>query len=44
MAVEKGADCLIDIPVDLVPTGLELCCDTFTLTDQLNYLMIICVH
>ena len=44
MSVEESANCLIDITVELVPAGFELRRDSFTLTNQFQYLVFIDVH
>jgi hypothetical protein len=44
MPVEKGANRLVDIPADLIPTRFELDRDAFSLLDHLNQLAFIRVH
>jgi hypothetical protein len=44
MAIEKGANCLINIAIDLIPASFEFRADTLTLSDQFMYLFYADVH
>ena len=44
MAIEKGANCLINIAIDLIPAGFEFRADTLTLSDQFMYLFYADIH
>jgi hypothetical protein len=44
MPIEKGANCLIDIAIDLIPASFEFYRNPLTLTDQFMYLFYADVH
>jgi hypothetical protein len=44
MAIEKGANCLINIAIDLIPAGFEFYLNPLTLTDQFRHLLYADVH
>ena len=44
MAIEKGANCLINIAIDLIPSSFEFYRNPLTLTDQFMYLFYADVH
>jgi len=44
MAIEKGANCLINIGIYLIPASFELRADPLTLTDQFMHLLYADVH
>ena len=44
MAIEKGANCLINIAIDLIPSSFEFYRNPLTLTDQFMYLFYADIH